>query len=805
MNVSALLASTGLRDRGYVYVNVDDCAMSPMRDNTTGSLVAGHNFPLGFRALGDALHASQFLFGLYTDRGFRTCQGLPGSLDFEALDAATFANWSIDFLKNDGCYGASPSFKGGPGAYNLPFGQPTELAKDALMMRALAASGREVVHNVKNGIPPECGRAVSNMRRCGDDIGDSFGSVYGSFMTCMQKGSNPDLIGPGYWNDADSLEIGNGGQTMVEYKAHFSMWCIAKFPLILGMDIANARCKDCSSPDDVLSIVMNEKMIAVNQDALGVPAALAGRAATTPQTAAVSIYSGPLLGGAFVVMLLNAGDTDAEASVDVSSILNLTQGSTYTCLDLWLNTSCGSAAAGGPNASTTVASHGAVVWRFDRLGLDAALRAELVSAELKDKKARAVRAQKLAADCQAARTTVGSSAPPAALPVSRADSAPPPLWAMRGADAAHSGRSLFSGPASCAVRWNFSIGGPYGSEGGYEVGAAVSSDGIVILPVNTGKTGSTLAGVSLSTGAPLWTFDLNGTVWAVPLIARSNDGAELVIIGSQFGGLVAVDAATGSLRWTALGGGFDSAVFSSAVTLNATDPSSSIFVGSWDHHVYEVDRTTGRVLSSLDLGTEVRSSPALFSPNGADVYAFLSVGNALVGLKRQQGGPLELMWRVNTTSFAYASPSVSNDGTVIFFPNSGDGVSRAIEASSGSVLWTTYMRFQDSTQAALSADGHTLYVTGNGAAYALDAASGAFQWPSAAPGGGLTSALTLDSRGVIWSVDGHNTLWGDDSATGTNVLKCEGLGDWGFSGSISIPSEGVAIVGDNRGLWWAVG
>ena len=65
------------------------------------------------------------------------------------------------------------------------------------------------VHNVKGvpggGCSASVGRAVSNMRRCGDDIGDSFGSAVGEFLTCAESG-DPNA-GPGAGKDAFLLAM----------------------------------------------------------------------------------------------------------------------------------------------------------------------------------------------------------------------------------------------------------------------------------------------------------------------------------------------------------------------------------------------------------------------------------------------------------------------------------------------------------------------------------------------------------------------------------------------------------------------
>lgn len=37
-------------------------------------------------------------FGLYSDGGVKTCAGRPGSQGYEAIDAATYAKWGVDYL-----------------------------------------------------------------------------------------------------------------------------------------------------------------------------------------------------------------------------------------------------------------------------------------------------------------------------------------------------------------------------------------------------------------------------------------------------------------------------------------------------------------------------------------------------------------------------------------------------------------------------------------------------------------------------------------------------------------------------------
>jgi hypothetical protein len=82
------------------------------------------------KALGDYMHAKNVQYALYTAESTETCAGYPASLNYETLDAQTFANWGVDYLKVDGC----GSLKDYPKGY-----------KD--MGAALAATGRNITYS----------------------------------------------------------------------------------------------------------------------------------------------------------------------------------------------------------------------------------------------------------------------------------------------------------------------------------------------------------------------------------------------------------------------------------------------------------------------------------------------------------------------------------------------------------------------------------------------------------------------------------------------------------------------------------
>ena len=69
-----------------------------------GDLVPNtRKFPSGMKALADYVHQRGLKLGLYTDVGTKTCGGQPGSYQHECQDAKLFAEWGVDWLKEDHC------------------------------------------------------------------------------------------------------------------------------------------------------------------------------------------------------------------------------------------------------------------------------------------------------------------------------------------------------------------------------------------------------------------------------------------------------------------------------------------------------------------------------------------------------------------------------------------------------------------------------------------------------------------------------------------------------------------------------
>jgi alpha-galactosidase len=240
------MASSGMKDAGYQYIVIDDCWQT--RRDADGYIIADPTrFPSGMKALADYVHGKGLKFGLYSCAGTLTCAGRPGSKGYEYKDAEKYAEWGVDYLKYDWCYTEGQNSQ-----------QSYQLMRDAL-----EAAGRPIVFSIcewGSTQPWLWAQGIGHLWRTTGDIQANWVSV--TNLLDQQVGLEK-YAGPGGWNDPDMLEVGNGTMTKGEYRAHFSLWCILAAPLIAGNDLR-------SMSADVVEILTNKEVIAINQDSLGI-------------------------------------------------------------------------------------------------------------------------------------------------------------------------------------------------------------------------------------------------------------------------------------------------------------------------------------------------------------------------------------------------------------------------------------------------------------------------------------------------------------------------------------------------------
>jgi alpha-galactosidase len=285
------MVSSGMRDAGYVYVNIDD-TWEGVRD-VNGNLQPNHKFP-DMKALSDYVHSKGLKFGIYTSPGPRTCAGYPASYGHEAQDAKTFAAWGVDYLKYDWC---------SAGMIYKDEQMPAVYQK---MGEALEAAGRPIVYSLSVGElkaaqwgPP----AGANLWRTTGDINDSWEGMVGNIEKQVPTAAS---AGAGHWNDPDMLEIGNGHMTDDEYRTHMSLWALSAAPLLAGNDIRSMTAV-------TKSILLNKEVIAVDQDVLG-------KQASPVKNGEMETWVKPLAGGSVAVGVVNLGAAAARATLKAGDL-----------------------------------------------------------------------------------------------------------------------------------------------------------------------------------------------------------------------------------------------------------------------------------------------------------------------------------------------------------------------------------------------------------------------------------------------------------------------------------------------------
>jgi alpha-galactosidase len=296
VSIADAMVSSGLKDAGYVYINLDDCWHGD-RDANGFIQSDAKKFPHGIKWLADYVHSKGLKLGLYTDCGTKTCAGMPGSLGHEYQDAMQYARWDVDYLKEDWCNTENIN---AIGAYQL-------------MSDALRSAGRPILLSMCEwgaNKPWRWAREIGNSWRIGPDIWCSFDSTrifptYSQYsvMDCIHKNDSlRQYAGIGHWNDPDMLEVGNG-LTVNEDRAHFSMWCMMASPLILGNDVREMS-------KEVKSIIENKEMIAINQDPLGI------QGLHYCSESGLDFWFKPLSNGDWAMAILNPTKSDVSYEIN---------------------------------------------------------------------------------------------------------------------------------------------------------------------------------------------------------------------------------------------------------------------------------------------------------------------------------------------------------------------------------------------------------------------------------------------------------------------------------------------------------
>ena len=325
------MATNGMKDAGYQYINIDD-TWEASRD-PQGNITTNKKFP-DMKALADYVHSKGLKIGIYSSPGPNTCAGYEGSYGHEEQDARTYAAWGIDYLKYDWC-----------GARNIYTDQEMQAVYQE-MGEALLKSGRPILYSL-------CQYGRDDVWKWGPEVGGNAwrttGDIRDTWDSMTKIGFSQDELAawaaPGHWNDPDMLEIGNGGMTDDEYRTHMSLWSILAAPLLAGNDLRNMT-------PTILEILTNREVIAVDQDKDGKQ----GR--RIAKSGDQEVWVRPLSGGAHAIGLFNRGDAPAKITAKWS---DLGLKAHAHARDLWAHSDL---KLDGTEYSVTVPAHGVVMLRI---------------------------------------------------------------------------------------------------------------------------------------------------------------------------------------------------------------------------------------------------------------------------------------------------------------------------------------------------------------------------------------------------------------------------------------------------------
>jgi alpha-galactosidase len=396
------MVSSGMRDAGYRYVNLDAGWAAPTR-GPDGRLRADPNaFPDGIAALARYVHDRGMLLGLYASPYDENCGQDPriASAGHENTDARTFAAWGVDYLKYDWCHNDAD--------------HDSQVKLFTAMRNALHATGRHIFYSINPNSSDNhnAGAAydwsgIADMTRNTTDLvpvwrdtlppldsSDSFltGTYLGvpdEFRASAPVASRSRV---GSFNDPDMLVVGltwsdffvnhldvsrlivsqdqltperlqklrvrlalsdsevswranaQPSLTESEQRAHFSLWAVLAAPLLAGNDIRTMS-------DQTRALLTNRDVIAVDQD----PVAM--QATPSPQDGRVLVK--PLSGGAAAIVLFNADAKPADITTGASAA-GLHGAPCYVVRDLWTHTETTTAG----EITRTVAPHDVAMLRI---------------------------------------------------------------------------------------------------------------------------------------------------------------------------------------------------------------------------------------------------------------------------------------------------------------------------------------------------------------------------------------------------------------------------------------------------------
>jgi len=342
----------------YRYVNLD-CGWSTGKRSAAGKLQLDRaKYPSGLPSLSAKLRGMGLALGIYTSG--RMCCGIgsdghpggDGSEGHEAVDVATFAEWGVEYIKDDDCGSSPEHFPKMAAAIKVSY------ARKPVVYSIHSPWTHKPVNSTRPS-PFDAARFASSWRTT-NDISDDWAAVLDRSATNDEFAA---LNVPGHHNDPDMLEC-NNSLTDVESASHFALWAIMKAPLLVGTDLTAASAT-------TLATLGNAGVLALSQDRLGQQARRLVSAKDHQvwggQLALPSGGLGPVRSGGYVLMLLDTADGALPLSVKVALPAAVKRTGGYTVTDVWSGKALPDVKAGATEYLLTVTErHGNALVRLEK-------------------------------------------------------------------------------------------------------------------------------------------------------------------------------------------------------------------------------------------------------------------------------------------------------------------------------------------------------------------------------------------------------------------------------------------------------
>jgi alpha-galactosidase len=263
------LVRTGLKDHGFLFVNIDD-GWQGVRSGKDNALQANEKFP-NMKGLCDKIHALGLKAGIYHTPWMTSFGTLPGgtasspdgnwnvsdrtykigSYSFLNQDAKLWSEWGFDYCKWDWF--------------------PHEIKDIISVAGALRLTGRDMICSVSNRAVFEHLPTYMKYTNLWRTTNDFLGHWEHLQTIGFAQDRWAEFGGPGHWLDMDQLVLGYawGGQscnlTPDEQYLETSMWCLMSAPILISFEFEKID-------QFTLRLLSNDEVLDIDQDPLGKPA-----------------------------------------------------------------------------------------------------------------------------------------------------------------------------------------------------------------------------------------------------------------------------------------------------------------------------------------------------------------------------------------------------------------------------------------------------------------------------------------------------------------------------------------------------